>query len=391
MQILEHPRHITEQEDVHLIETFLIGTKPNKNGWGISRNSKTNINDWIGKDFVIIPEQIFNDNARMRGHVEDITDGSYDSMMSEIQRHSHGKITKVKGPIKYDDGSDDYYYNAIVRLSGSKSAAALRENGSKTWVPFAVSPTLWPEEGDDDNITRYRPMGLFLVIEGAYGDKAVVEKMCSGSALKCGTSLSAAIENLNHNTSDQQLSEVLSSYISNSDKIKVEMSQTQELQKPVENFTVNTPIQAPVQEKVELKQDEKITFTKEEYDAIQKEKEASLKLAEEVSELKKERDQNILNSVFGSIEKEEERTVVFEKYMNKDTKLVKQVYEDIIKYVLPRKVEEAKNVKVEKEKVESKSASVLKPEPRIDKNESLSASVQTDDISISECRSILGL
>ena len=387
MQILEKPRNITETEDVHLIETFLIGTKPNKAGWTLSRNSKTNINEWIGKDFVIIPEKIFDMSQRQPGHAEK---GTYDSEMAEMATHSHGKITKVKGPIKYDDGSDDYYYNAIVKLSGSKSAAALREHGSKTWVPFAVSPTIWPEEGDDDNITRYRPMGLFLVIEGAYGENAVVEKMCSGSALACGTSLSAAIQNLNHDTSDQLLSEVLSSYISNVDKSKIDMSQTQELQKPVENFTVNTPIQAPVQEKVELKQDEKITFTKEEYDAIQKEKEASLQLANEVAELKKERDQNILNSVFGSIEKEEERTVVFEKYMNKDTKLVKQVYEDIVKYVLPKKIEEAKNVKVEK-KEESKSASVLKPEPKIDKNESLSASVQTDDISISECRSILGL
>ena len=389
MQVLEKPRLITEQEDVHLIETFLIGTKPNKAGWTLSKNAKTDINEWVGRDFVIIPEKIFDLSQRQPGHTDK---GTFDSEMAEAARHSNGKITKVKGPIKYDDGSDDYYYNAIVRLSGSKSAAALREHGSNTWVPFAVSPTIWPEEGDDDNITRYRPMGLFLVIEGAYGEKAVVEKMCSGSALKCGTSLSAAIENLNHDTTDQQLSEVLSSYISNTDKIKIAMSQTQELQKPVENFTVNTPVQAPVQpEKVELKKDEKITFTKEEYDAIQKEKEASLQLANEVAELKKERDQNILNSVFGTIEKEEERTVVFEKYMNKDTKLVKQVYEDIIKYVLPKKIEEAKNVKVEEKKVESRSASVLKPEPRIDKNESLSASVQTDDISISECRSILGL
>jgi hypothetical protein len=54
--------------------------------------------------------------------------------------------------------------------------------------------------------------------------------------------------------------------------------------------------------------------------------------------------------------------------------------------VVEAKIAEGKNVKVE-----SKSASVLKPEPKIDKNESVSASIVTDDISLSECRSILGL
>ena len=68
MQQLEEPRLITEQEDVHLIEAFLIGTKPNEAGWAISKNATTPIQEWVGKDFVMIPEKIF-DSVR---HKQDI-------------------------------------------------------------------------------------------------------------------------------------------------------------------------------------------------------------------------------------------------------------------------------------------------------------------------------
>ena len=237
-------------------------------------------------------------------------------------------------------------------------------------------------------------MGLFLVIKGAYGDNAVVEKMCSGSALKCGTSLSAAIDQLNHNTSDQHLSEVLTSYIAATDKESV-MSQTQELVQPtntVQPAVYQKPIQAEVvQPQVELKKDENITLTKEEYDTVQAQLKEQTDLKTQVAELKKERNQTILNQVFGNIEDQEVKTKLFEKY-NEQASLVKSVYDDINTHILPKAIEaklnESKNVKKE----ESKSASVLKPEPKIDKNESVSASiVQTDDLSLSECRSILGL
>ena len=388
MQTLEHPRLITEQEDVNLIESFLVSTKPNQAGWRATKHD--NIQDWVGTDFVIIPEKIFDLSQKQPGHM---AEGTFEEEMAEIKKHSHGTITKVKGPFPYDDGSDDYYYNAIVRLHNSKSAAALVENGNKTWTPFAVSPTILPLEGTDDNITKYKPMGLFLVIKGAYGDNAVVEKMCSGSALKCGTSLSAAIHQLNHDTSDEHLSEVLTSYISLSNKENV-MSQTQEVQTPVQSY--QKPIQPelvqPVNQAVELKKDENITLTKEEYDTVQKQLKEQDELKTQVEELKKERNQNILNSIFGSIESQEVKTELFNKY-KENASLVKSVYDDINTHILPKAIEaklaETKDVK--DNKTESKSASVLKPEPKIDKNESLSASIETDDLSLSECRSILGL
>ncbi len=386
MQILEHPRHITEQEDVHLIETFLISTKKNEAGWRATKHD--NIQDWVGKDFVMIPEKIFDLHQKQPGHM---AEGSYEQEMAEIKQHSHGTITKVKGPFNYDDGTDDYYYNAIVRLAGSKSAAALVDNGNKTWIPFAVSPTILPEEGDDDNITKYKPMALFLVIQGAYGDNAVVEKMCSGSALKCGTSLSAAIHQLNHDTSDQHLSEVLTSYISQVDKKSV-MSQTQEVvQNPVQSYTkpIQPEVVQPVNQPVELKKNENITLSKEEYDTVQKQLKEQESLKSQVEELTKQRNGQLLNEVFGSIEDQEVKSKLFTKYENNAT-VVKQVYDDINTHILP-KVVEAKIAEGKNVKVESKSASVLKPEPKIDKSESVSASIVTDDISLSECRSILGL
>ena len=386
MQILEHPKLIHETEDVHLIETFLISTKPNQAGWRATKHD--NINDWIGKDFVIIPEKIFDLHQKQPGHM---AEGSYESEMAEIKQHSHGTITKVKGPFNYDDGSNDYYYNAVVRLAGSKSAAALVDNGNKTWIPFAVSPTILPVEGDDDNITKYKPMGLFLVIQGAYGDNAVVEKMCSGSALKCGTSLSAAIHQLDHDTNDERLSEVLTSYIAATDKENI-MSQTQELvQQPVQAASYTKPIQAEVAKpQVELKKDESITLTKDEYDTVQQQLKEQTDLKAQVAELKKERNQTILNQVFGNVEDQEVKTKLFEKY-NEQASLVKSVYDDINTHILPKAIE-AKLAEKKDVKGESKSASVLKPEPKIDKNESVSASiVQTDDLSLSECRSILGL
>lgn len=385
---LEEPRHITEQEDVHLIETFLISDKLNEAGWALNRNTKTDIQEWVGKDFVMIPEKIFDPTESQPGHV---SGDSYEEEMAEIRKHSHGKIVKVKGPYNYDDGSDNRYFKAVVRLKDSLSANSLVENGNKTWVPFAVSPQIWREEGPRENVTKYKPMGLFLVIKGAYGENSVVEKMCTGSALKCGTSLSAAIHQLNHDTNDQHLSEVLTSYISVIDKNKVSMSaQTPEqVQTPVQNFTKPELVQHTLNQPVELKKDETISLTKDEYDKLNKSNTEQADLKTEVEQLKKERNESIINQVFGSIEDQEARNKIFAKYAElKDARVVKQVYEDFNTYILPKAIAKATESKTE---VKSEKASVLKPEPKSDKKESLSASVETDDISISECRSILRL
>ena len=370
MQVVVEPWSDREQE-THQIQTFLISTKPNEAGWCVPKHE--NIQDWVGRDFVIIPEKIFDPNEKQPGH---ITGGTYEETMAEIAKHSHGKITKVTDPIPYEDGTDDVYYNATVKLNDSLSASALIENGSKTWTKFAVSPSIWRMEGPKENITKYKPMGLFLVIKGAYGNKAVIEKMCSGSELKCGTALSAAILNLNHDTSDEYLGEVLNSYIKLNDDNKHNMSQVQELKKEITELpnpiteqpklkvdTVTQPTKEEV--KIEQPKDNLITLSHEEFESYKKER-------EEHKQLVLENKTNKLNSLFEVVEDQEQRSKLVEKYIDKDVNLIIQYHKDIVPYV--EKFAKGKEVKVE-EKDKSQHASVLKEEPKKETDQSEHASI----------------
>ena len=366
MQVLNEPRLLNETEDGYLIETFLISTKPNLAGWCVPKHD--NIQQWVGHNFVMIPEKIFDLNEKQPGHV---AGGTYEEQMKEIERHSHGKITKVKGPYPYNDGTDDVYYNAVVRLNDSLSAAALMENGSKTWTKFAVSPSIWRDEGTEDNVTKYRPMGLFLVIDGAYGKKAVIERMCQGSELKCGTALSAAILNLDHNTSDERLGEVLTSYITLDDDSKHNMSQVTELKKeihelPVPEIKQPEVVKQEVKEEVKIEEPKGITISNEEFEAYKKER-------EEHKQLVLENKTNKLNNIFSIIDDAEAKSKLVSKYIDKDVNLLIQFHDDLVPHV--EKYVKGKEVKVEDNKDKSKSASVLKQEPKKEIDESKSASV----------------
>ncbi|HTH23224.1 MAG TPA: hypothetical protein VL854_13480 [Nitrososphaeraceae archaeon] len=397
MQILEHPRLVTEQEDVHLIRSFLISTKPNKALWRINKETGHEVvQGFIGRDFYAHPERIFKPiEEGTGGHVKG---SSFTDEMKQISEHSLGKITKLYGPFYYNENNrdGDYWYEAGIKLNGSKTASILLENGSKTWTHFAVSPHVWPIEGDDDNMTNWQPMGLALVIEPAYGQEAVVKKYCSGSGKVCSKSLTAAI------------TEVINSFNTRDDYLNI-MS-TQQLQSSTnatadgtvvrfsDNTTSNTPISGefrqPVGQNLELKKDENITLTKEEYDTVQKQLKEQEDLRNEVSQLKQERNTNILTQVFGSIEDEPTRNQIFERYLDKDVNLVKSVYEDVKLHLLPKLVEaklaESKNTKSEEKKEGSKTASVLKPEPKISNDESKTASIPSEPLA-SDFRNILGL
>jgi hypothetical protein len=70
------------------------------------------------------------------------------------------------------------------------------------------------------------------------------------------------------------------------------------------------------------------------------------------------------------------------------------VYEDVKLHLLPKLVEaklaESKNTKSEEKKEGSKTASVLKPEPKISNDESKTASIPSEPLA-SDFRNILGL
>lgn len=395
LQVLEKPRFRTEDRDVHLIRTFLISTKPNKALWRINRDTGHDIvQGFLGKDFYAHPDRIFKPiEEGYGGHVK----GGYDEELRQMSEHSLGKITRLYGPYYYQDNPRDYWYDAEIKLNNSKTAATLLDLGSKTWTPFAVSAHVWPKEGDDDNMTDWEPMGLALVIEPAYGKQSVISKYCKGSALSCGTSLTAAIQT----ATKEMLPEIINSLVSKLASVNImstqEVTGTSTSTVPnvtASNQTIPLNLQtststAPIQPQtvVELKKDEQITLTKEEYDTVQKQLKEQQELKTKLSELTLERNTNILNSVFGSIEDEATKDNIIKSYLDKDVNLVKKVYSDISQHVLPKLIADGKTVK--EGKPEGSKTASLKPEPKISKEESKVASIT--EPTASEFRSILGL
>src|SRR6185503_10163927 len=235
--------------------------------------------------------------------------------------------------------------------------------------------------GPDDNITDAEFMGISLVIDGAYGNQAVVQKYCSGSNKVCDKSLTAAIQ------------DVINSSL-NTQTVRDNIMSTQELSAGTATGTEQIgfkynpqPVQQPVELPKDIKKDENITLTKEEYDTVQKQLKEQEELRNEVSQLKQERNTNILTSVFGSIEDQEQRENVIKKYIDKDVNLVNQAINDYKSLVVPKLIANGQTVK--EGKPESKTASTLKPEPKISKEESKVASIT--EPTASDFRSILGL
>ena len=190
MQILEPQKHIPSSftnESGHYIESFLIGTKMNDAGWKIKKDTVSeHVKSFINKDFAIIPELIFRPLEQGGGgHYF----GTKEQVLSEYSKNSHGKIIEVKGPLSYNDGTDDFYYNAIIKLNDSRAASVLLQHGNNTWIPFAVSPHIFIDEsggGDDlQGWNSWNGASLNLVIKGAYGNEAVVSKLCNGPHQAC--------------------------------------------------------------------------------------------------------------------------------------------------------------------------------------------------------------
>lgn len=372
MQITDEPRLETEKEDVHLIRSFLISTKENQAGWKLNRETgHEEVKKFIGKPFVMIPERIFKPLDEGRGgHVASDT---YENEIIEIAKNTHGNIQKLYGPFYYDDSPKDYWYEAGTKLGSSQSAAILIENGSKTWDKFAVSPHIWTRDEPHD-VKTFTPMGLFLVIKGAYGSQAVINKMCNGSELKCGTSLSSAIQNINDNT----MPEILNSFIQLNDSKNVNMA-AQQVEKFTEPFeakevplvkvdNVTTPIKVEEKkvEEVKVEQPKGITISNEEFEAYKKER-------EEHKQLVLENKTNKLNTLFNVVTEAEAKNELVKKYINEDVNLLVKFSNDLLPHV--EKFNKGKDVETKTDEGKSETASVLKDEPKKEKEESLAGSI----------------
>ena len=72
MQILDYANAKTisawQDDSGSYIRGFLISTKTNKNNWKIANTSTSRVNDFVGKDFAVIPSRI-GDKSKLDGHV----------------------------------------------------------------------------------------------------------------------------------------------------------------------------------------------------------------------------------------------------------------------------------------------------------------------------------
>ena len=368
MQILEPPTESYTNESGHFIKTFLISTKHNEAGWKINKATiQEKIGTFIGKPFVIISEHLSSE--RQKGHV---FANSRDGLLEEYKKHTHGIIESISQPYSYQDGTDDVFYTANIKLNDSKAASALLENGAKTWVPFAVSPHIWHIGGPEDNIDDWEGISLSLVPKGAYGEEAVINKYCKGDSDSCNKSLAAA--NL-CDKEDSKAASLITSLVSSND-LNSHMAQVAEVKE--------IPQVAPVKE--EPKQEKKedvITLTKAEYQAIEEEKSKAKKLESQVTELLKENKANTLNSIFTEIEDEKDRKIVFDKYFKEEynAKHLSEFYNDISTHILPNKIKKAIEAQAKeaaeaqnKDKPKSKAASniSLPKEPEVEESKAAS-------------------
>ena len=363
MQILEPPR--TESfstEEGHFIKTFLISTKANQAGWRVTKDTIADkVKTFIGKPFVIIPENI--SSQKQKGH---IFANSKDELLHKYEEHTHGIIESISEPFNYNDGTDDVFYTANIKLNDSKAASALLENGAKTWIPFAVSPHIWHYSGPEDGIYNWEGISLSLVPQGAYGQEAVINKYCKGDKPSCERSLAAAA-NMLCKVDDGKAAGLISSLVSSVDNNNI-MSQVTEIpQTPVVKEVQQIQTQ-PIQQE---KKEDVVSLTKEQHETLLKEKEEKEQLKQQLAQLVNENKNTKLNSIFKSVKDESLKKTLVDKYFNADVNQLNDFYGDITNHVVPSLIEEAKsqaeqdlkNKTIEDNKSKSKAASSLPKEP----------------------------
>jgi len=371
-------------ETGNYITGFGISTKLNDALWTIDRETGHNlVKQWPGHHFAIIPELI-NKPIRLGGGGHYWGNDTYEDLLKGYEKHSHGIITKLRGPFYYNDGTDDYRYNFDIKLRDSKAASALREHGQNTWVPFAISPHIWPISGPDTGYTNWKPIGAALVIRGAYGDESTINKLCTGTEKQCDEHFSVAgstVATQEHNimvmnkmntdleklvsptlcpTEDSEMAKIISSYVSKSASTKIEMegknpdaSTGSAIGPPVvtnltpDKTTSTTTTNPTVDSQTSIINSPKestTVFTVERGAQLEKEN-ADLKKA--VTELKNKDKLNTINTMFVKIKDEKLKQQLVEKYMKYDN--VDQI-RDIVSELYP--IFKSSDEEVQKDKEE---------------------------------------
>jgi len=245
-------------------------------------------------------------------------DGTKADILKGYSDFSHGKYIKVLGP--FADGPDNthVYYDFIVQLNGSRAASALLKHGSQSIIPFAVSPHIWPLEGPDDNIRDFDFLGGALVVKGAYGEKAVISKMCNGTATVCEKSLAASIA---QQQEDQRNAEIISSLVSKAASIQT-LTMSEQVATEVTKAPVNAnPQQAPTnitlnpQEPPKVMQGAPLMLTAEQYEQGKKEAvdQATKELEKQVKALRADAKLTMTSTMLLAFKDEKNRKAVSEE------------------------------------------------------------------------------
>ena len=376
MQVLDHQPEITTYSDEtgDYIRGFLIGTKRNDANWRINKETgHDQIKQFEGTDFAIIPELIKTPLSKGGGGHYFGTD-TLEDLLKGYADNSHGRYHKILGPYSYNDGTDDYFYNAIIKLRDSKAAAVMMELGPKLWEPYSISPHIWPLEGPDNDIRRWTPIGGALVIKGAFGPQAVISKHCKGTAIQCEKSLGASTK-----CKDTECAEIISSFCSKTASTQISMPEatkdsatpqvttlTAEVA-PKPNATVNS------QELITNAQITKVV-TPEQFAEAEK---RNQELEKQVTELRTKDKVNTLNNMFSKVKDEKAKEELIKKYSKADNvdqlkEFITEVYPILRASEEEEKPAEDEGEKPKEQKAKSKGAS-LPAEPSIPKEETSKA------------------
>jgi hypothetical protein len=381
LQILNpqiEPISTFENEEGKFFRSFLISTKENDANWFIRKETgHEKVKSAIQKDFAIIPELIQKPISQGGGgHVK----GTREQILKGYADNSHGKIVKVLGPFYYQDNSGDYWYDQITKLSNSRSASILHNEGLKTWNGYDVSPHVFVNKGSDAaGWEDWEFAGLNLVIRGAYGPQAIITKFCDGSESKCFKDLMASTMN----TNDETIAEILTSHLSKiastphsmpdqppakpdtgiPDAGLTNKDKTNPTTDPQKNLTTSPKVE-----------NESVSISAEELKALKER-------AESFTEMENERKTEVLEKIFSIFKDEEERKKEIKDYAKLDMKTVKMLklfhekmiprVEDKVRAELKaedaeKKDDENKDTKkADDKKKEERSASSLDKEPRI--------------------------
>jgi hypothetical protein len=317
----ENPRISTfENEDGKFFRSFLISTKDNDAGWKIDRKTgHDKVKSFIGKNFAIIPELIQKPISQGGGgHWK----GTREEILKAYENASHGKIKELVGPFYYPDSPEDYYYDGITKLSNSRSASVLHNEGQKTWNGYDVSPHIGVNKGKNEIWEDWEALGLNLVIRGAYGPQAIITKFCSGNESKCFKDLVASSSDI----CDEKLSALITSHLTRIASTPHSMAdQPTAKPEPVPDTggivikDKTNPTTDPQKGLTDApKLNETVSISKEELDRLKER-------ADAVTEMENERKAEILSGLFSVFDDEKERDKEIRDYSKLDMKTVKML------------------------------------------------------------------